>query len=674
MTSLNKINTKFIIIVAGFSILSLFVATLFTTSSAHGLSGNQFKAGRIIDDAIFYNSTSMSPQQIQNFLNSKVPNCDTNGTQAYGGTTRAAYGTSRGYPPPYTCLKDYSQEVPSIANSGSDLCKNSIVGGTKSAALIIADVAFACGINPQVLIVLLQKEQSLVTDDWPWSIQYRSATGYGCPDTAPCDSEYYGFFNQVYQAAKAFKRYEANPNSFNYKADRNNFVYYHPSLGACGGTNIFIENQATANLYIYTPYQPNAAALNNLYGTGDDCSSYGNRNFWRFFNDWFGLTQAPEFSATPVSSGSTINTSTMVEGDKAYITFNVRNTGNTTWQKATTFIGTDGPRDRGSAFNFGWSRPNRPAQLEQSTVEPGEIGTFRFWYRAPAFNGTFTEKFSVVLEGQGWTPYNGLFLKTKVVDPNYSAQVVGLASYKSPAGGIVNLSKLSPGEDAYVVAKIRNNGNKTWTKTGNSTRLATALPNGRSSAFNNGTWVSPSRLANMDETIVKPGQVATFKFWYRAPAIFGTHTENFTLVHEGKAWSNYFGFFLKTKVEQPSYSAKVVSMGSNINTTTMNGGERASITVKVRNTSNTTWKKSNTRIGTAEPIGRFSGFRDGTWPTANRAGQLLDETVAPGEVGTFRFWYRAAVPGTHNERFTIVIEGVTWIPYFGVFLKTTVLN
>jgi hypothetical protein len=170
------------------------------------------------------------------------------------------------------------------------LCKGSISSGIKTGAQIIYDVSQACGINPQVLIVLLQKEQSLITDDWPWSIQYRSATGYGCPDTAPCDSEYYGFFNQVYQAAKAFRRYEANPNGYNYKANRNNFILYNPN-SACGGSNIFIQNQATANLYIYTPYQPNSAALNNLYGTGDSCSAYGNRNFWRMFNDWFGSTQ-----------------------------------------------------------------------------------------------------------------------------------------------------------------------------------------------------------------------------------------------------------------------------------------------------------------------------------------------------------------------------------------------
>src|SRR5690606_29621676 len=137
------------------------------------------------------------------------------------------HGIANGVPPPYTCLKDHKENVPNIINSGSDLCTGSIAGGQKTSAQIIYDAARACNINPQVLIVLLQKEQSLISDDWPWPIQYRSATGYGCPDTAPCDSEYYGFFNQVYQAAKAFKRYAANPTNYNYRAGRNNTILWH---------------------------------------------------------------------------------------------------------------------------------------------------------------------------------------------------------------------------------------------------------------------------------------------------------------------------------------------------------------------------------------------------------------------------------------------------------------
>ncbi|MFO0887127.1 MAG: hypothetical protein U0413_02780 [Candidatus Saccharimonadales bacterium] len=256
-------------------IISLLIILMFPVT-ANALSGADWRAGNIISDSTFYNNGDMSAVAIQNFLNSKLSSCDTWGTKSYSGNqTRAQYATSRGYPPPYTCLKDYSQNG-------------------KSSAQIIKEASDAHQISPRILLVLLQKEQSLVTDDWPWSVQYRSATGYGCPDTAPCDAQYYGFTNQVNKAAWQFRRYATNPGSYRYKPFQSNYIQYNPNT-ACGGTNVYVENYATAGLYNYTPYQPNPSALANLYGIGDSCGAYGNRNFWRLFSDWFGNPQQSNY-------------------------------------------------------------------------------------------------------------------------------------------------------------------------------------------------------------------------------------------------------------------------------------------------------------------------------------------------------------------------------------------
>jgi len=253
-----------------------FIATCLVAMNpiiAHASPVVGFDAGNIMDDLTFINSDSMSLGQIQAFLNSKVPVCDTNGTQTseFGGGTRAQWGTAHGYSPPYTCLKDYTE--------------NSL-----SSAQIIYNAAHQYSINPEVLIVLLQKEQGLVTDTWPLSIQYRSATGYGCPDTAPCDSQYYGLTNQINQAANMFHQIMiANPNWYSPYIVGNNTIYWSPNH-ACGTSTVNIQSRATAALYDYTPYRPNQAALNAGYGTGDSCSSYGNRNFYQYFTDWFGAT------------------------------------------------------------------------------------------------------------------------------------------------------------------------------------------------------------------------------------------------------------------------------------------------------------------------------------------------------------------------------------------------
>ncbi|MFZ1301786.1 MAG: RICIN domain-containing protein [Candidatus Microsaccharimonas sp.] len=296
-------------------VLSLaFAFTLPQNTSA--LSGADFNAGRIIDDSIFYDANSMNVSQIQQFLNSKVPICDTNGTSIAtdrgSNLTRAQYanymytnhiGNNWEYwhQPPYTCLKDYQQNVPQM-EAASGLC-GGISNGTRTSAQIIKTIADACGINPQVLLVLLEKEQSLVTDVWPLQNQYNKATGFDCPDSAPCDPAYAGFFYQVYYAARQFKVYQAYPQNYNYVAGRTNRIYYNPDLTRCGSSQVYIENQATAALYIYTPYRPNQAALDNLNGTGDSCSAYGNRNFWRLFSSWFGSTTVPR-SNTYIAEGT----------------------------------------------------------------------------------------------------------------------------------------------------------------------------------------------------------------------------------------------------------------------------------------------------------------------------------------------------------------------------------
>ncbi|CAN5280198.1 hypothetical protein BH09ACT5_BH09ACT5_14310 [soil metagenome] len=243
---------------------SLLPALAIAPAPADAAVGSDFNPGNIISDAVFYDSGAMSAAQIQAFIDAREV---------------CAAG--------YTCLEDYRQDTwtrPADAQCGQ---YNGVPA--QRASDIIWNVAQACGVNPQVLLVLLEKEQSLVSSSAPSSTRFERATGYACPDTAPCDAQFFGFYNQVYKAAWQYERYRLNPGSYNYRAGRVNTILWNPNT-ACGSSQVYIENQATAGLYIYTPYQPNQAALNNMYGTGDDCSSYGNRNFFRIFTDWFGST------------------------------------------------------------------------------------------------------------------------------------------------------------------------------------------------------------------------------------------------------------------------------------------------------------------------------------------------------------------------------------------------
>ena len=126
----------------------------------------------------------------------------------------------------------------------------------------------------------------------PQNWQYRTAAGYGCPDSTPnvCNSTYYGFTNQIRWASRMFKSImTANPDWYTPYVVGNNSILWNPNAD-CGRSNVTIQNRSTQALYNYTPYRPNQAALSAGYGTGNACSSYGNRNFFLYFNDWFGTS------------------------------------------------------------------------------------------------------------------------------------------------------------------------------------------------------------------------------------------------------------------------------------------------------------------------------------------------------------------------------------------------
>lgn len=465
--------TRSFLVISTLMISSL--SPIIFNQKAAALSGSEFNASNIIDDSVFFAPGAMSDNEIQAFLNAKVPTCDTNGIQASNGTTRAVYGASRGYPAPYTCLKDYVQNIPGI---GADAYCGNVGSGSVSAAQIIGAVSRACGVNPKVMLVLLQKEQSFITDDWPWPIQYTKATGMGCPDSAlgldvdanqnGCYDEYEGFFKQIYYAARQFKRYIQQPQSFSYAAGRNSYVAYNANRPDCSGTNITPQNGATAALYNYTPYQPNAAALANLYGTGDDCSAYGNRNFWRMFNDWFGSVRTNETWAWSIVSQEVFSDSgrltpfsdfpTVAPGGKFYARVRVMNVGTQTWQKSFLRIGTSSPRDRASLFyGTGWSSPNRAASTTEDTVLPGQLATFDITYTAPSTPGTYREYFNLVADGRSWLNGPTLYYPLNVVIP---ASPVGI-----PSQYILNSGEeLRPGDyklspDKHSMLSMQRDGN-----------------------------------------------------------------------------------------------------------------------------------------------------------------------------------------------------------------------
>jgi uncharacterized protein with LGFP repeats len=245
---------------------------------AYALSGSSFDAGYIIDDANFYQRSAMTQAQIQAFLSSKVTCANSN------------------------CLPNLYAKTEARAND-----RNICLGYTpdsdakETAATIIYKVQQSCGISARVLLVTLQKEQGLITKSAPTTGQLNAAMGYLCPDTAPCSGQAAGFVRQIYGAAWQMRRYSFPDLWGTYHVGTYSIAYSTSS--SCGRKSVKIRNNATAALYNYTPYTPNAGALANLRGTAP-CGSYGNRNFWVYYNDWFG---SPLAGAASVVADATVD-------------------------------------------------------------------------------------------------------------------------------------------------------------------------------------------------------------------------------------------------------------------------------------------------------------------------------------------------------------------------------
>ncbi|MGI6879180.1 hypothetical protein [Microbacterium sp. gxy059] len=243
---------------------------------------NDFRPGNIIADSQMYTSGTMSASAIQKFFDGKVSSCQSG----------------------YTCLKDFRQSTATKAPNA--YCAGSYQGAkNETAAAIISKVSKACGVSEKVLIVMLQKEQGLVTHTWPSDWRYDIAMGYACPDDAACDAKYFGFQNQMYHAAYQLQRYTKDSYFSWYPVGKTSQVLWHPNA-SCGSGAVKIENKATAALYYYTPYQPNRASLAAGYGASSDkCASYGNRNFYNYYTDWFGSAHTPPKPQPSCGVGST---------------------------------------------------------------------------------------------------------------------------------------------------------------------------------------------------------------------------------------------------------------------------------------------------------------------------------------------------------------------------------
>lgn len=240
----------------------------------------------LVSESVYLNKKAMTQPQIQSFLESKK-----------------------------SALATYKDQGPNETKK-------------ELASYLIWHAAQIWGINPQVILATLQKEQSLITKQSPTAIDYRSAMGYGCPDGADCNAKYYGFANQVNMASYQFRyNYEvlggktsfidgdgdphgvgsyacmwsAGKTFYNNHLTPGSTVTFQRNIYINGTKDrtVTIANKSTASLLCYTPH----------VGPYATTGYSGSDNFVYWFTQWFGnpVDEYNYSSENLVSSGGVIN-------------------------------------------------------------------------------------------------------------------------------------------------------------------------------------------------------------------------------------------------------------------------------------------------------------------------------------------------------------------------------
>lgn len=156
-----------------------------------------------------------------------------------------------------------------------------VEGEQLSAAQIVYRVGTRTGISPKFLLAVVEREKGLLRknsattkqSDLDW------ATGYSC-FAGSCNEKYRGFFNQVDSTAITQNIYVERASSFTYQVGK--------PANTRDGFTVTPENQATASLYIYTPYVGHSPELGITNGLG------GNRLFHNIWQQFFTDAKYPE--------------------------------------------------------------------------------------------------------------------------------------------------------------------------------------------------------------------------------------------------------------------------------------------------------------------------------------------------------------------------------------------
>jgi len=281
-------NTLNFFVVVSLSLATFWPDLTLAVTSADYISSKQYN--NLISDSDFLNINSMTASDIQSFLTAK-------------GSYLAGY--SEGGRTAAQIIYDAAHGANEASGTWNGITVNTTTGT----------------VNPEALLVTLQKEQSLITRSDYNSWAMLASMGYACYPSVSgdnngngCADAYEGFTKQVENGAWQLR--------YNYERSQGIGLDYQvgQTFTSSDGYTVTFMNSATASLYRYTPYVFN-----------------GNYNFYNLFTSWFTTHVDTATNDTTPFTLLTYTTSQTISGTKtsnSTVSLNgsqIAGTGSTTW-------------------------------------------------------------------------------------------------------------------------------------------------------------------------------------------------------------------------------------------------------------------------------------------------------------------------------------------------------
>lgn len=167
-----------------------------------------------------------------------------------------------------TAIQKFLERENSVLSRYSQI----VDGQAKTSAQIIWEVSQKHNVNPKFLLTNLEKEQGLIQKSQATEKALDWAMGYSCYGGS-CNEKHRGFYNQIEASAETQQIYLAKAGQFAFVTGKETVTF--------DGYKVTPQNNATTNLYIYTPYVGNAPELgiNSRFGA--------NKLFWRIWQRYF---------------------------------------------------------------------------------------------------------------------------------------------------------------------------------------------------------------------------------------------------------------------------------------------------------------------------------------------------------------------------------------------------